>query len=59
MVIFVFLNFRELLILGLLTKVRISKFPFFFISAIVMIILVRFLNFRICPPREIHEIKTL
>ena len=46
------LNFREFLILGLFTKFRISEFFFFFSSAIIIIIFARFLNSRICPPRE-------
>ena len=49
--IFACLNFREFLIFGLFTKLRIPEF--FFSSAIIIIILARFLNSRISPSREI------
>ena len=54
LVIFACLNLREFLILGLFTKFRICEFFFFFSSAIYIIIIIfaRFLNSRICPPRE-------
>ena len=55
LVIFACLNFREFLILGLFTKFRIHEFSFFFSSAIIVIIFARFLNSRICPPRDIRE----
>ena len=49
------LNFREFPILGLFTKFRIREFSFFPSSAIIIIIFTRFLNWRICPFREIRE----
>ena len=49
LIIFACLNFREFLILGLLTKFRIREFPFFFCSAIIIIIFARFLISRISP----------
>ena len=52
LVILACLNFRDFLILGLCTKIRTCEFPFFFSSAIIIIIFARFLNSRICPPRE-------
>ena len=55
LVIFACLNFREFLILGLFTKFSIREYSFFFISAIELIIFVRFLNSRIFPPRQICE----
>ena len=55
LVIFACLNFREFLILGLFTKFRNREFLFFFSNDIIIIIFARFLNSRICPPREIHE----
>ena len=55
LVIFACYNFREFLILGLFTKLRIHEFSFFISSAIIIIIFTRFLNSRICPPRNIRE----
>ena len=55
LVIFACLNFREFLIWELFTKFRIREFLFFFSSAIITIIFARFLNSRICLPREIRE----
>ena len=55
LVIFAGLNFREFLILGFFTKFRIREFLFFFSIAIRIIIFARFLNSRICSPREIRE----
>ena len=59
LVIFACLVFREFLILGLFTKFIIREFVFFFSSAIIIIIIVRYLNSRICPPREIRENQNL
>ena len=55
MVIFACFNFREFLISGFFTKFRIREFLFLFSSAIMKIIFARFLNARMCPPREIRE----
>ena len=55
LVIFACLNFREFLILGLYKKFRIREFSFLFSSAIIIIISAKFLNSRVCPPREIRE----
>ena len=55
LVIFACLNFREFLILRLFTKFRIREFSFFFSGSNIMIIFARFLNSRVCPPREIRE----
>ena len=57
LVIFVCLNFRGFVILGLLTKFRIREFHFtlFFSSAVIIISFARFSNSRICPPCEICE----
>ena len=52
LVIVACLNFREFLILGLFTKFKIREFSFSFCSAIIIIIFGKFLNSRICPPRE-------
>ena len=55
LVIFACLDFREFLILRLFAELRIREFSFFFSNAIIVIIFARFLNSRICPPREISE----
>ena len=55
LVIFACLNLREFHILGLFTKFRIRKFLVFFSSVTIIIILARFLNSRIYPPREIRK----
>ena len=56
LVIFVCLTFREFLIWGFFVKFRMREFSFFIILfSIIIIIFVRFLNSRICPPREIRE----
>ena len=55
LVIFACLNYREFFILGLFAKVRIRELSFFSSSAIIIIIFARFLNSRICPPREIRK----
>ena len=55
LVIFTCLNFREFLILGHFTKIRIRELSFFISSVVIIIIFVRFLNSRICSPREIRE----
>ena len=55
LVILACLNFREFLILRLFTKFRILEFSFFFSRTILIILFARFLNSRICPPREIRE----
>ena len=50
LIIFKCLNFREFLILGLFTNIRIHEFSFFFghvSSTIIIIIFARFLNSRI------------
>ena len=57
LVIFACFNFREFQILELVTKFKIREFSFFFSSAIIIIIFARFLNSRICSPREIRENK--
>ena len=55
LVIFACLNFRKFPIFLLFTKFRIRDFSFFFSKAIIIIIFEKFLNLRICPPREIRE----
>ena len=55
MVIFACLNFHEFLILGLFTKSRSREFLFLLSTAIIIIIFVRFLKLRTCPPREIRK----
>ena len=55
LVIFACLNFRELQIVELFTKLRFREFSFFFGSAIILITFASFLNSRICPPHEIRE----
>ena len=59
MVIFGCSNFREFLILGLFTKIRIREFSFFFSSANLQILFAGFLNWQIFPLREIRENKNL
>ena len=56
LVIFVCLTFCEFLIWGLFVKFRMREFLFSIILfSIIIIIFVRFLNSRICPPREISK----
>ena len=55
LVIFAGLYFREFLIWGFFTKFKINESSFFFNNAIIIIIFARFMNSKICPPREIRE----
>ena len=55
LVILAWVNFREFQILRFFTKFKIREFSFFFSRAIIIIIFARFLNSRICRPREIRE----
>ena len=57
LVIFMCLNFREFLIWGSFTKFRIPKLSFFF-SAIIKILIARFVNSRICHLAKFVKIKT-
>ena len=56
LVIFACLNFHEFLILRLFTKFWIIEFQLFFSRAIMIKIFARFLNSRICLPREYYQI---
>ena len=44
-------NIRDFLILELFKKFSIHEFSFLFSSAIIIIIIARLFNSRICPPR--------
>ena len=54
-VIFACLDFREFVILGLFAMSRIRKLSISMIGSTIRIIFARFLNSRICAPREIRE----
>ena len=56
LVIFACLHLSKIMILGLFAKLRIREISLFFSSAIILIIFARFLNSRICPPREYYQI---
>ena len=48
-------KFARIFYFGPFHEVENSKFSFFFTSAIIIIIFAKFLNSRICPPREIGK----
>ena len=61
LVIFAYLNFSELLITGLFTKLRFREFLFLSGSAIIIgpLIFTRFLNSRFVLPAKFMKIKAL